>query len=227
MSKKTRFAIGILLLAAVFSFGAVKVYDGAIYRDVVTFLKGVTFKGNVNIAGTIKTSVGNGAVVSGATVVEYGDGIVHKSVFTFNKSITLTDTSGAGTCGSFKFYDLPEGAIEILGVVVDLDGSSASGSTHGLNADADGDFAIGTAACNVGALASTEADVVASTEIAQFATTMGPIHGQNAAVTYFDGTGTAKDLYLNVIFDDADSSGNDTLLVTGTVTVYWINRGDY
>ena len=40
-----------------------------------------------------------------------------------------------------------------------------------------------------------------------------------------DGTATAKDLYLNVLVDDADQAGG-TLTITGTISITWINLGD-
>lgn len=42
----------------------------------------------------------------------------------------------------------------------------------------------------------------------------------------FDGTATAKDLYLNFAVPDAGSTASDTLTVNGTVTITWANLGD-
>lgn len=42
----------------------------------------------------------------------------------------------------------------------------------------------------------------------------------------FDGTGTAKDCYLNIAVPDAGSTGNSTVTVSGTVEILWINHGD-
>lgn len=222
MTKRRWFELSaLLMLVAVCTMGATRVMDGALFKDVVTFNKNVTF------GSTIKSTVGAGAATSGATAVEYGDGILHKTVLTLNKSISITDSAGTGGYGSYKMYDFPDGAIEVLGTVSNLAVSSASGTTHGLAADSDGDFSLGTAACNAGSLASTEADLMASTSIAQLANTAGPVLGSSGAVGALDGTSSAKDLYLNVIFDDADSSGADTIATTGTVTVYWLNLGDY
>ena len=36
----------------------------------------------------------------------------------------------------------------------------------------------------------------------------------------------AKDAYLNVAVPDAGSTGNDTLTVSGTITLVWSNLGD-
>jgi hypothetical protein len=222
MSKRTSvLLVALVAIVAFISFAAANVYRVNTY-----FRAPVDFAQNVTYNSTLKSTVGVGAVTSGAKVVEYGDGYVHKSVFTIDKTMTITDAAGTGGYGGYKFYDLPAGNILVLGAVVDLDGTSASLGTDGLVAAADGDFSIGTATCNAGALSSTEADIIASTAIAQFVTTAGPIVGKNADISTHDGTSTAKDLYVNVIFDDADSGANDSLRITGNATVWWINLGD-
>lgn len=51
-----------------------------------------------------------------------------------------------------------------------------------------------------------------------------------ARVPVFDGTSTAKDLYINFLVDDADHDVTTTpcnLILNGTVKVYWLNLGDY
>ncbi len=220
MNKRTRFTlfIGVLLtLVCLISFAAVRVERGdRIFLDTVTFAK------------VMKCSLGNGSAVSGtSSAVEYGNGILHKTVLTISKTITQADTDGSGGYGSAKIYDFPSGAIQILGSETYLTASAAGGSTHGLVANADGDYGIGTAACNAGSLATTECDITASTSLAQFANTAGIIQGTGAVGSAaLDGTTTAKDAYLNIIFDDADSSGADDIAVAGTIILYWINLGD-
>jgi len=219
MNRKTRvfsLAIMIVFLVGLISLAAVRVERGD-----RTFIDQVTF------AKVPKSSVGNGAHYSGFPAVEYGEGIVHKSVINIPNSITITDDPGTGAYGGIKCYEFPEGMIMVLGVVPDLTASSASGTDHGIAAAADGDFSIGTVGCNSGSLTSTEANIIASTAIAQFATTAGVIKGANAAAVLVDGHTTEPGLYLNVIFDDADCSANDVLTIGGSLTVYWINLGDY
>lgn len=224
MKKYRSIFYGLILGLFVFTVGATFVERGThIFRDTVTFSDFVSF------AKMPKTTYGNGAgVTSVDTAVEYGDGVLHETVLTLNNTMTLTDAAGTGGVGTQKIYDFPAGAIEILASFVNLTASSASGSTHGLVAAADGDFSLGTAAALYeGALSGTEADIIASTALTQFANTAGVIKGVPSALGVHDGTTTAKDVYLNVIFDDADSGGADTLAVAGTVKLIWINLGDY
>jgi hypothetical protein len=96
----------------------------------------------------------------------------------------------------------------------------------------DGDISLGTAtAANDADLTSTEADIVAKTSTPQAAAgaTTGDMVTATAQMGIFDGTGTAKDVYLNVLVDDADHDVTGTacnIIVNGTVTLTWINLGD-
>lgn len=67
------------------------------------------------------------------------------------------------------------------------------------------------------------------------ATLAGKVNDLIAAITgvkllKFDGTTTAADVYLNFLVDDADHDVTSTpanLVVSGTVTLHWVNLGDY
>lgn len=184
------------------------------------------FRYPVTFADYVYTTQNCGDAVSGtSTAVEYGDGYFHKTVLTIDKTITFDDVAGASASGYAKIYDFPAGSIEILGALCDLD---FDGSGGGIVADADGDVALGTASCDTtSTLSGTEADIITSTTIAQLVTTTGPVNALKAAVSFHDGTTTAKDVYLNILYDDADSSADGTGDVTGTITLYWLNQGDY
>ena len=202
--------------AIIFCMGAVAVNQWQVFRQPVTF-GAVTYN-----------TVGNGtkASVTGLTVKEYGTPILHKTVLKFDDvSIVMDDVSGASTSGGKKIYDFPAGSIVIVGAEVDVTGLAGAG---GISNSADGDVGVGTVVANTtNTLSSTEQDIISTTEIAQFASGTGPVHAQKAAASFHDGTSTAKDVYLNFLFDDADSSADDTLTVNGTVTLYWLNQGDY
>jgi hypothetical protein len=48
------------------------------------------------------------------------------------------------------------------------------------------------------------------------------------ASAQFDGTTTAKDVYLNTAFaTTADVDGNATQTISGTVVITWVQLGDY
>lgn len=192
----------------------------------------IVASGGVNPA--IRTTDGIGAK-NGTTVAaaEYGDGIVHKTVLTLtNCAVEMFDEEGVVAWGGTKIYDFPAGAIQILGAVVDM---SATVSGNGINADFDGDCALGTTiATNANnALAGTEADILASFATNQAADSVAAVEGQGCSVVAasLNGVATAKDMYLNMLVDDADhdivnGDNNVYLLCSGTVTVHWINLGD-
>lgn len=170
---------------------------------------------------------GRGSPGAGFTATEYGDGSFHKTVLKCTaKSISTDDVAGSGANAHCTLYTFPKGAIVISGAFVNM---SCSRVATGIAANADGDVAIGTVIADTTGtpLSSTEVDIMPNTAIAQLVTGAGVIHGQKAAASYHDGTTTAKTAYLNILFDDADSSADDHLLVTGTVTLYWINQGTY
>lgn len=184
------------------------------------------YLGTSLIAASTITTGGVGAVAQNpaATVVEYGaDPAIHHTIITLAEdSLTIDGATGVGFGGQ-KFYDFPEGRILILGTTVDL--------TFDLTAcdldDADGgDFALGTVVVSDADLGdATDVDLCPSTSVDPLS---DGFTGALAASAHFDGTGTAKDLCLNGLIDDADiGAAGEDILVSGTITVTWINLGDF
>lgn len=167
------------------------------------------------------------AAGTGVVAAEYGDGVVHRTVLTITDlSIAMTDATTAGAHGSQKLYDFPAGPIAILGCAYDLTTLAGAGGL------ADGAALVGslgsvTAGVDNATLTTTEADLIASTTgtLTAGAGTLKK-HGSIIA-TPLDGTTTPVDAYLNLAVADADSSADDTVTVNGTVTMTWINLGDY
>lgn len=170
----------------------------------------------------------NGSAVS---VREVGAGPFHCTILTLTSlEIALTDEAGVVAHGGVKVYDFPAGAILLLGAVADLD---VTKDAAGVNADWDGDFSMGTAvASNNNTLSATEDDIIPSTATPQASAGATTANGQSTAseMAVLDGTGTAKDAFLNFLVDDADHDVGGTatnLVVTGTIRLFWIQMGDY
>ena len=172
---------------------------------------------------TITAGVGakNGATVTAAET----RGIAHKTVITLDDTPVVVTEIGAGTnaVGGVKIYDLPAGRILVLGVTVE--DVTVAVDSNALDAADNGDFSFGTAAPGGdGLLDGTAVDLCPSVSIDPIVTATD---GALAASAQFDGTATAKDVYFNMSVDDADVDATHTNTVDATVTIHWVNLGDY
>ncbi len=165
-----------------------------------------------------------------ASVQENGHGPFQRTIITLaSLPISMTDEAGVVAYGSAKVYDMPAGNILILGAVQDL---TVVKSGAGINADFDGDVGLGTtAAGNNNALATTEQNIIPTTPTPQAVAGATTADGINAAaIAPLDGTATAVDVYLNFLIDDGDQDitggGASSLLISGTITITWVNLGD-
>jgi hypothetical protein len=186
----------------------------------------------LTVTGAQLTGSGVGAKNGGTvTASEQGNSVVHKTILTLAATpITLVDEAGVVAYGGVKVYDFPAGAILMLGATADL---AITKSSAGVNTDWDGDFGIGTVtASNNATLSSTEQNILPTTATPQAAAGATTAKGQSTATenAVLDGTATAVDAFLNVLVDDTDHNVNGTpcnLLFTGTITLSWVNLGDY
>lgn len=150
-----------------------------------------------------------------------------KTVLTLSgESITMTDAGVAGSHGSLKVFDFPAGGIVFLGATCDLTITAGAG---GIADTAAVVGSVGTATVGTGdaTLAGTEADLIPSTAsplTAGAGTTKGK--SVTAGIAVFDGTAAAIDAWLNFAVPDVGSTANDTLTVSGTITLVWASLGD-
>lgn len=182
-------------------------------------------------AGATLNGTPNGATVKAA---EYGDAAVHKTILTCTATpITITDDAGVAQYGGVKVYDFPEGAINVLGAVID--GALTAGVTGTIIDNWDGDVALGTVTATTGAtLVSTEADILPSTAVSAGASDkIGIVEAlpvptalTESGARWLNGTGTAKDMYLNFVIDDDATHTSGTAAFTGTISFTWTNLGD-
>jgi hypothetical protein len=170
-----------------------------------------------------------GTPTANVTASEQGNGLIQKTVLTLSDlSVTVGNTTGVSFGGS-KIYDFPAGRILVHGVVAsnisfdltDEGNATPIEATHG------GDIAIGTTPPSDGTLTNADVDLLPSTSIDPISA--GVAGAALAASAQFDGTGTAKDAFFNVLIDDADvgNGASDVILVSGTVTITWTYLGNY
>lgn len=157
----------------------------------------------------------------------------HKTVITCVATpITITDDAAVAQYGGVKLYDFPAGLLFIGGAMID--GALTAGVTGTIIDAWNGDVALGTATATTGAtLTGTEADILQSTATTQAVSKVGVCDAVTIATAltesgarHFDGTSTAKDLFLNFVIDDGVTHTAGTAAFTGTVTVIWANIGD-
>jgi hypothetical protein len=175
----------------------------------------------------------NGAIpaVTGLSVSEDGVGRLKTTTLTFKDvALPLTDVAATVAYSGLKVYDFPETSLLFLGAQSNL---AVTKSSAGVNANWDGDFALGTVtASNNATLASTEQDLIPTTATPQAvagATTAKGVSTTTEAAKVLNGTGTPVDAYLNFLVDDADQDVTTTpcnLIVNGTITLNWLNLGD-
>ena len=175
------------------------------------------------------------AVVNTIAVEETGLGnILHQTKFVCTATpVSLSLDAGVALYGGVKLYDLPEGAIMTLGAVID---GSLSAPTIADDADDawDGYVGLGTATAGTGAtLASTEQDILQTTALTTAVANVAVCDAVSAAsaltesgARHFDGTSTAKDVFLNFCITYAATMLATTAYFTGTVTLTWIKLGD-
>jgi flagellin-like hook-associated protein FlgL len=172
----------------------------------------------------------DGAVAgTGVTVEERGGDVVHQTILHFTASaFAMVDEAGVVAYAGKKVYDFPAGNIIVLGAVADLD---LTKSSAGVNDTWDGDFGIGTVtASNNATLATTEQNIIPTTATPQAVAGVTTANGANTAVAVLDGTATAVDAYVNILVDDADHDVTGTacnIIANGTVTITWVNAGDF
>lgn len=180
-----------------------------------------------------RTSVGvgqkNGSTV---TVAEYGNSVIHKTVLTLTSMpISVVSVTTGNGVGGTKVYDMPEGYIKVLGCTAAL---SLAVETEDDFTDGtpEGDIGIGTVApANADALGTdaTDDNIGTATAFTMTDYADASVNIPPEAAINLDGTSTPIDVYVNALVDAADIDDDTTtnLLVSGTITLTWINMGDY
>lgn len=216
-------AIGFLFIGGLLAFAG---YTTGVYQDQGGDRLVVTSSGSIENyqgAGAIGTST------TGFTVADFGDTAVHKTVFTLDEFELFINDSGAnGGHGSLKLYDAPAGILKIIGSSLDVD---VECNSTGLTDTATYDFGVGTTATATdnAALATTEQNIIAKIEgdLDGTGTNNAALGSSFATALDLDGHTTAADFYFNVAIEADDASADDTCTASGTITIVWINFGDY
>jgi len=169
----------------------------------------------------------SGTPTAGKIAAQHCGGKVRTTVLTLNAvPVAVTDASAYA---NIQVYDFPKGRIQILGVIGSLYWAVTTARTT-INDSASLTWALGTVVASNITLATTMIDLAAkATKVLAAATTALNTISETAlsASVQFDGSGTAKDMFLNVGFEtNTDIDGDGTLTATGTITITWVDLGD-
>lgn len=130
-----------------------------------------------------------------------------------------------------KIFTFPEGRINVLGVTATLRQKTTSALASTLNASSTGAIALGTATASSTTLSGTMADLLPSTAFTSSATINvagTAVSAALAASAQFDGTTTAKPVYLNTAYaTTTDVDGDATQTISGTITITYVWLGDF
>jgi hypothetical protein len=179
---------------------------------------------NDTIVGSI-TQPATGSI----SVKRFQMGPFYQEVFTLDNvpQAVVNGTEYQGT----KLYTFPEGRINVRGVTATLQQKTTSALASTLNASSTGAISLGTATASATTLATTMVDLLPSTAFTSSATINVPgtaVSAALAASAQFDGTGTAKAMYLNTAYaTTTDVDADATQTISGTITITWDFLGDY
>lgn len=204
--------------------------SGALYASAIS--TDAIVSDSIDTSAVVTTSVNTGVVSgTGVTVVEQGDGVVHKTILSFvNTPIVLADNAGVTAFGSLKVYTFPVGYTYVIGASSRL---AVTASAAGVTTTFDGDFGIGIVAADNGAtpLATTEQNIIPNTATPQAVARVTTANAVSTATEHaiFDGHTTAVPVYINMLVDDADHDVTTTptnLILNGEITILWTSLGD-
>lgn len=177
----------------------------------------------------VATDVGSAPSVSGVTAkTDGGPGGYYRTTITLN-DMAQTVVNGTEYQGT-KIYDFPECRMYVIGAVATLQQKTTSVLDSTLNASSTGAIGVGTATASATTLATTMQDIIPTTAFTSSATVNvagTAVSAVLASPAVFDGTSTAKDLYLNTAFaTTGDVDADATQTISGTIVVSWVNLGD-
>ncbi len=177
--------------------------------------------------GALTTGV---EVITGLSAVNVSQNLIQQVTFTLaDVEIAITDT--LAYVGK-KIFTFPAGRILVLGAIASLKWAVLTDRATTINASASLTWALGSAAASNITLTSTMIDMLAKQTTVLNGTTTAytaaATAGALAASCQLDGTSTAVPVFLNCGFEtDTTIDGDGTLAAKGTITLTYLNIGDY
>lgn len=175
------------------------------------------------VLSDIALGIGETEVVDGLAVHETGNSALHRTVLILDDVVlNITDSGANGGHGYVKLYVHPVSHVILLsGHMV---ATSIAAGSGGIANNAVLDIGVGTTqvATDNAVLATTEQNIAPKADV----TLTGGTSTANSIQTttqQFDGTGTPIQVFLNIAVEDASISADDTITISGRVTLLWSN----
>lgn len=202
---------------------------GDVAADDVTATGDITAGGSITATGGILSALGAGAAAGiNVTATENGNGAIHKTTLVLAATpMNIRDTEQGG---GLKIYDFPEGRIAIVGATGSVTFTTTSVVADTLNASVSARWGVGTSTQANATLEATEQNILPVTTFTTSAeiNVAGSEVGAGFGMNQFDGTTAAADAFLNMSVPAAtDIDADASVTVDGSITITWINLGDY
>lgn len=189
----------------------------------------------VGVAGAIifgSSTPNNGtlASVTGLTVSEHSTMGYHRTLFIFTAMpLTLLDSQNGN---GVQIYTFPLGGITIISAMGSVAETTTSTLASTLNASAVCNYGVGTTIQANGTLATTEQDLLTTTNVTASATInvagAAAVGMRTAAPAGFNGNSAAKAAFFNVgVATATDIDGDATTLWTGSIVLKWLFVGAF
>lgn len=175
------------------------------------------------ILDDITNGIGDTEIVDGLIVHETGNAAIHRTEFLLQDVvINIVDSGANGGHGYVKLYVHPKAHIIILSG--HLIASSITAGAGGIANSANLDIGIGTTQVTVdnAVLATTEQNIAPKDDVTLTGGTSSADSIQTT-IQQFDGNSIPIEIFLNIAIEDASISANDTITISGRVTVLWSN----
>ena len=171
----------------------------------------------------VVTTLNVGAVNTGVTAVEYGDGYQHATVLTVSQTDALTVGDAAALCDGYLLYTLPAGTVVIEYAYMTMAVTVASAQQTADRPDVGIGTVIGTGSVATLDGTSEFEDIITGQTAADSNGTATVVTVlPTAAVPLVFASGDAHTIHFNVADTWADDTGGDlTADIAGTVVLVW------
>ncbi len=139
--------------------------------------------------------------------------------------VTMTGATGIGW-GSVALGSFPEGFILLLGAqLTDL---VVTGNAVDHTSDFDGDFGFGTTPVSDGTISVADENIITEAALGAATANVSPnLDAGNATTAIIDNSADDQDLYMNLLLDDAEVSGDGAIFtLAGTLWIVYTMIGD-